>query len=241
MSVFSGCPIAPGSLLFWEERILLLLLRVICFALTGVLSGILGIFLARRLLRDRSLVYSLSPKTEFAFCSAMALPGGAVGGYTTGWVFPVCGALLICICTAFTVTDQMHRIIPNQTVLAVLGLKLFGGLPSLFGVQGFLPFDPVQSLIGMAVCFAIFSLPGFFGKHVGAGDIKLAAAMGFFLGFEYALIGIVFMGMLVIIYSVLQRKVPFPAFLRTQIPMGPFLAAGLFFSYLFSVGTIGIL
>jgi len=78
-----------------------------------------------------------------------------------------------------------------------------------------------------SVCFVIFFLPSLFGKQVGAGDVKLAAAMGFALGLTGSLYAIACMGALVLLYTFLDNRLPLAERLKSMIPMGPFLALGL--------------
>ena len=214
------------------------IIRVLCFALLGSGIGAAGIFWVRAIVKKRNLTYELNQKTEWIFVLVMALPGGLLGALTAGWIVPISGLILSGICGAAALTDLIYRIIPNETVLAVIGLKLLFGLPTVFGAEGFLPFDPVQSLLGLVVCFLLFSLPGLFGKKVGAGDIKLAGAMGFFLGLRFSLIGVVIMGLLVIGFSLVQGQMPVLKFLKEKIPMGPFITAGLFTAFIRSVSTL---
>jgi len=117
--------------------------------------------------------------------------------------------------------DAKHRVIPNELVLSILILS------AVFGFTGAIAFNVWQSLLGLAVCFIIFLVPSFFGKQVGAGDIKLAAAMGFALGLVGGLYAVAAMGALVLLYVLLERDVPLIQRFKTMIPMGPFLALAL--------------
>ena len=217
----------------WEGASLpVLILRIVCCAILGVLAGLAAKAWTKYLLRKRALEYTLTPKWEKLLCAATTVLGGAAGGLTTGIVAPVCGLLLLVICAVVSVTDWLHRIIPNPAVLALLLLKLALALPALLGVPGFPEFDLLQSALGLAVCFIVFSLPGLFGKKVGAGDIKFAAAMGFFLGLMNALYAVIVMGLLIIAYSVFQRRAPILEVFKSFIPMGPFIAVGTYAVYL---------
>lgn len=209
-----------------------LIIRTAICAVCGVAIGIIGIILAKLLLKQRNLEYVNSKKTDVLLSLAMAVPGGAVGAFTSGVALPICGLLLLCICVCISYADTYARVIPNQTVLAILVLGLAFGIPTLCGVENFLKFNIVQSLIGFVVCFIVFALPGLFGKKVGAGDIKLAAATGFFLGIYYALIAVVVMGVLVIVYGIFQRKLPLLSYMKTEIPMGPFITVGLMAAFI---------
>ena len=135
--------------------------------------------------------------------------------------------LLMTLGMAVAITDVHHRRIPNLFLIIMLAVRICFGIPALLGAPGFPEFPIVQSLLGLVLCFAIFFAPGFFGKSVGAGDVKLAAVMGFCLGLTNALIAIVIMGILVIVWSMVQRRMPMLEYLKSTIPMGPFLAAGM--------------
>ena len=124
-------------------------------------------------------------------------------------------------------TDWMCRIIPNPTVLAVFALKLLLIPAALLKIPGGISCSPLSSLGGMVFCFLLFSAPGLLGKQVGAGDIKLASAMGFLLEFNGSLLAIGIMGLLILGYCILQQRMPMHLFLKTNIPMGPFIAAGM--------------
>lgn len=209
-----------------------LILRILCCALAGVGCGLVSRVWAARLQERRGLAPQLAEKTERVLSAAMAVPGGALGALTTGTAMPACGLALLTICGTVSVIDWTHRIIPNQAVLAVLGLKLLSLLPASAGVAGVPAFGLLSSLAGLAGCFVLFLLPGFFGKNVGAGDLKLAAAMGFLLGLRGALVAVLVMGLLVLGYSIVQKQMPMLRFLKTNIPMGPFIAAGMLVSFL---------
>lgn len=209
-----------------------LALRIICCAVAGIACGYFVRAWARQLAAQRGLHYTLSPQSEHLLCTAMALPGGAVGALTSGIAAPLIALVLLCICGTVSLMDWLWRIIPNQTVLAVMGLKLLLGAAALVKLPGIPAFGTVQSLIGLFACLAVFFLPALLGHSVGAGDVKLAAAMGFLLGIHNALLGVVIMGLLVIGYMFVQRRMPLLTFLKSDIPMGPFIAAGMFTAFL---------
>lgn len=208
-------------------------LRILCCAMAGFACGFPTRVWIRQLQQQRGLTYSLTPRSEWLLNAAMAAAGGAAGAMTDGVVVPVCALFLLCICGTVFVIDWTYRIIPNQTVLAVFGLKLLMGLAALAGMPGARPFEILQSLIGFAACFLLFAFPGLMGKKVGAGDVKLAAAMGFLLGVTDALMAVVIMGMLILGYCMVQNKMPILAMLKTNIPMGPFIAVGMFAAFLY--------
>ncbi len=209
-----------------------MVLRMICFALIGAACGAGAAVWIGRLQDARGLKHTLGKRAAGLVTLIAALVSAAVGAATTGLVLRVCTVALLLICIAVSVMDWDYRIIPNQTVLAVLGLKLLLAVGGLTGLPGVPSFGLADALLGFGACFLVFALPGMFGKRVGAGDIKLAAAMGFLLGIQNALLSIVIMGALILGYALVQRRIPVVKFLKTDIPMGPFLTAGMFTAFL---------
>lgn len=209
-----------------------IIIRTMIFAICGLGASQASRIWTMSLMKNRSLDYTLSKKTEILLTVAMIVLGGITGAVTVGIAYPVTGILLLIICETVTVTDWNHRVIPNPAVLAIMVLKLITLIPSLLNMEGAMSFEILQSLIGLAACFFVFTLPGLIGKNVGAGDVKLAAAMGFFLGIYYSLLGVVFMGLLVVAYVFAQRRMPILMFIKTDIPMGPFIAAGMYAAFI---------
>lgn len=211
-----------------------LTIRTLCCAGAGALAALLARRWMALLLQQRGKEITPSAMQDRILVLLLTLCGAAVGALTTGWISAVCGLLLLAVCETAAVIDWNVQLIPNETVLALFALALLFGIPSLLGAPGFPPFDPIQSLLGMVACFAVFFIPGLFGKHVGAGDIKLAAATGFFLGLSNALIAVVLMGLIMFLWCAVQRKMPLLAMLKSNIPMGPFITAGLFATFLWT-------
>ena len=129
--------------------------------------------------------------------------------------------LSLSLCWIATMFDLRYRIIPNELIFSLLALA---AVSSLLGFTGA---GILSSLGGFWVCGALFVVPFFFGKKVGGGDVKLAAAIGLCAGLYNSLLVIALMGILVFIYSVIQRGT-FLGFLHKFIPMGPFITAAYF-------------
>jgi len=212
--------------------LLILILRTLCSALAGFGCGFAAEKWIRELLSDRERDYPLSAKAEWLLRLACALLGGVMGALLSEIPAILCGLILLIVLTVLSVTDWTYRLIPNPCVLAILILKIVFGVPALLGLPGFPECSILQSLIGLAALGLLFAMPGLFGKNVGAGDIKLAAAMGFFLGLRDALLAVIVMGLLVICYSLVQGKVPVLKFFKEYIPIGPFIAVGFLAIYI---------
>jgi len=117
--------------------------------------------------------------------------------------------------------DIKIRIIPNELVLAMVisGIVfqlLNYGLKALIG-----------AVASMAVMMAVFTaVAGFvgFGK-VGAGDVKLAGAMGLSLGYPLIItaVGIMAVALLIFILTGMALK---KIYLSTMLPFAPFMIIG---------------
>lgn len=207
-------------------------IRILMGAALGALCGWLSLFWAGRMLQNRGREERLRSPVQKILVIASGLCGGFIGYCTGGWLPGLFALALLTVALTVGVSDWLCRVIPNPTVLALFAVKLLLIALSLLKLPGLPSFSLLSSLGGMAFCFALFFAPGLLGKQVGAGDIKLAAAMGFLLGFYDALLAVVIMGLLVVAYSLAQRQMPLLAFLKTDIPMGPFIAAGMVAAYL---------
>ena len=196
-------------------------LPILLGAALGAALSVPAWLVSALLLRRRNIDFQLEPKYRLLLAAAMALFGGVIGwrvGLSFGGLYRL---LLMTVSACVFVIDAKHRVIPNELVLAILVLA------AVFGLTGTFSFQIWSSLLGLAACFVLFFVPSLFGRNVGAGDVKLAAAMGFALGLTGSLYAIVGMGVLVLAYLLLQVRVPMLERLKAVIPMGPFLALAL--------------
>lgn len=187
-------------------------------ALLGAGAGVAALWLSRLLMRQRGLAESISRKWQIILCAALAVVFVAsylIGGFTATYAYLLCMATLTLM---ISVIDIMHRLIPNQLILAIFAIT------ALFALTGWIEFDWLSSLAGLGVCFVIFLLPALLGKKIGVGDVKLAAAIGFAAGLMGSLFTIIVMGIL-IICMMLYRYLPIVNSLKTMIPMGPYIMA----------------
>ncbi len=129
--------------------------------------------------------------------------------------------LELSLCWIATMFDLKYRIIPNTVILAMLATA------AVFALIGETGAGIPSSLAGLAVVGLLFVFPYLFGKKVGAGDVKLAAAIGFCAGLQNALQVVMIMGVLVIAYFFLIKHGALHA-LKQYIPMGPFVTAAYF-------------
>lgn len=117
--------------------------------------------------------------------------------------------------------DVKIRIIPNELVLTVIILGI------IFQTINFGAKALIGAAISMAVMMVVFTaVAGFvgFGK-VGAGDVKLAGAMGLGLGYPLIItsVGIMAVALMVFILTGMALK---RIYLSTMLPFAPFMIIG---------------
>ena len=195
--------------------------------LIGIISGIgcslISIFFEKVLLEKRGRVFKTSKK-EKNIITILAIVVSCFTVANVNRISEIIYILLMLLaCILIYVTDLHHRIIPNEILVA----KLIIGIPALFGVTWVPEFNIISSLIGFVAGFVVFMIPAFIGKSVGAGDIKLAAVMGFCLGINGLLYGIVLMGIGVLIYEFIKGRTSLKNAMYEMIPMGPFMAVAM--------------
>lgn len=137
-----------------------------------------------------------------------------------------------------TVIDIKHYIIPDQISLTFLALGI---------VCAFFPgsITPLKALYGILAGGGSLYLVGWIGSIVlkkeamGGGDIKLMAAAGALFGVQNALLGIVFgalFGSIAGLFVIFTKKLS----TNHQIPFGPFLGAGIWFSLFFGQSLLSM-
>ena len=173
---------------------------------------------------------TLEPNRFFSSWATKLFMGVCNGAawYLLGLVFVSVSSLIIaCVivyCAFLTgLIDIRVHIIPNEAVMVfvVLGL-LFQVL--LFGFKGGLLAAIISMFVMMAVFLIVGAIMGF--DKVGAGDVKLAGAMGAILGYPNILYGVVVMAASMILFAVVGfviKKVS----LRSMVPFAPFMSLGI--------------
>ena len=192
------------------------ILIALAFAIFGAGSGYGATKLAQLLLRRRSLddYFPTRVIVIIPIILAIAFASGYIYfGLSVEFAYLMCMAALTAI---ISLTDVKHRIIPNQLVIAIFALTIG------FVFIGGMAFDWLSSLWGMLLCLAIFIIPALKGGGMGMGDVKLAAAIGFAAGLMGSLFTIVCMGLLIIL-AALFRYHPKVDYLKSMIPLGPFI------------------
>ena len=95
-------------------------------------------------------------------------------------------------------------------------------VPYLHGVEPEIWFNLRGCAMGMLLCFAVFFGGTLItGGKVGMGDVKLAMAIGFMLGWQRVLIAIALAGLLLIPFVFTQPGMNMKERLRQIVPFGP--------------------
>ena len=131
-------------------------------------------------------------------------------------------SLLLLYALVVTITDFSARLIPDLLTYPLLaaGLLLAVATPCL---------ELVDALVGGLVGLGLFWLIAVAGGRVfrrpamGGGDIKMAAALGVFLGWPRLLLA-VFLGCILALVGVITARLLVRRTLSREVPFGPFLA-----------------
>ena len=135
------------------------------------------------------------------------------------------GLVFVTVLAAITLTDLERRIIPNRILIVA---AVAGAAIAAVGDPGSLPERAIAAAAAGGVLFAAALA---YPKGMGLGDVKLAAAMGVFLGRNVApaILVALLAGSLVGLAMIAREGA---AARKRAIPFGPFLALG---------GVVGLL
>lgn len=134
-------------------------------------------------------------------------------------------SILITIGIIIAYIDLKIRIIPNEIVLTLIIVGIL--LQTIY----FGPKALISAFVSMIVMMVVFtSVAGFvgFGK-VGAGDVKLAGAMGLTLGYPLIITAIGIMAVVLLVFILIGMAIK-KIFLSTMLPMAPFMISGFIFA-----------
>jgi leader peptidase (prepilin peptidase)/N-methyltransferase len=164
------------------------------------------------------------PLIELATGALFALAAWKFELTVTGAVF----AAFFWVLVVLTVIDLEHKLLPNRVVYPAFATG-WAGLALAAAVDSDLD-RLVDAAIGSLIFGGFFFLVAFaYPAGMGGGDVKLAFVLGTFLGYVGAP-GVVLVGMFLSFLIGAVGGVAAMALTgtgrKTQIPFGPFLAAG---------------
>lgn len=173
---------------------------------------------------------------KLIFCILNASVWALAGIYMENLFAAILLSILFSAAVMITVLDLHIRIIPNELVLVMLAVGIaFQAVQ--FGFKA-LAFAALTMLIIMIVFTLLAGITGF--GMVGAGDVKLAGAMGLALGYPNIFTALIVMAAALLIYSLgglLLKKLT----LRSTFPLAPFLMSGMVIALLCIIFVPGLL
>ena len=128
--------------------------------------------------------------------------------------FSVFAALSLCI----GIVDFKTRRIPNTLLLAILGLLL-----SVDFLEGFavIPYYLIAGICAYGLFYMVYRLKG----GLGYGDVKYAGVIGYFLGPERVISGLLYAVLLGLAYWCAGSLI-FRWGKKQRVPFGPWLGCG---------------
>ena len=177
--------------------------------------------------RKKNLTLSPEPRFTSAYLKlGLCLLNGAawgLSGLLTGHLtVAALISLLFSTAVLIAIIDIRIRIVPNELLLVMLILGIVFQATQ-FGLTAILV--AALCMIGMMVFFTfVAGMVGF--DKVGAGDVKLAGAMGLALGYPNIISALIIMCAGFLLFSViglLIRKLT----LKSMLPFAPFMMTGM--------------
>lgn len=169
--------------------------------------------------RARCCGARISPRYPLTELAVGALYAATVLVYRHDAAEAAIGLVFVAMLAIVTLTDLERRIIPNKVLVAGVVLCLAIAIPT----------DPAglpERLIAAAAAGGLFFLVALaYPAGMGLGDVKLAAAMGLFLGRAVApaILAALLIGSLVGLALIVRHG---SGARKMAIPFGPFLALG---------------
>lgn len=199
----------------------------------GAAAGWLCMLLSKKLITARTdekvekwyLTNKLSP---VFWCLTGSAGFGVIQAFGNEPVQKVQLITIFLICCCISAVDFSIRKIPNSLLLALIAVKV------IFLIVDFSKEKLFESFWGFGIASVIFAIPSFFKISVGAGDIKLAAITGFYLGTYGFLQAMIIMAISIALYGIyiMIRKI---GNFKTKTAMGPYLAFGLICTLLYPI------
>jgi leader peptidase (prepilin peptidase)/N-methyltransferase len=211
-----------------------MLYKLIVFAIIGLYTGYIIPKLSLKIIQYKKKTNSIGSEEVQLFDNRIInifiiLFNGAAWCFTAYTAESLFAAVLICVQISlgiiFAYIDIKIRIIPNELILVLLTLGIIYQSFN-YGLEGIL-----GSIICMVFIMIVFTaLATFMGLgKVGAGDVKLAGAIGFALGYPSVVTAMGAMATVLLSYILIGlalRKIR----LTTMLPLAPFLVAGYIFA-----------
>lgn len=199
----------------------------------GALSGLLSLLLCKKLISSRTDTpinkFFISGKyAAVLWCAIGAAVFALVELQGIEITRKIEFIIATLICIQIGAVDISVREIPNSLLLALIVTK------SIFFAIDFTIEGLTQMLLGFVVANVVFILPSLLKIKIGAGDIKLAAVIGLYLGINGFLQSMIIMAIVISIYGLFLLASKRGGF-KTLTAMGPYLALGFICTLFFPI------
>ena len=151
---------------------------------------------------------------------------------------PILPVLLFVIILSFLgifFTDLAYGIIPDELTIAII----ISAIPLLIlSKPNLLPQHFLVGIISLLLFLGLYVLTH--GRGMGAGDVKLAGAIGFFLGFPKIIIGFYVAFLTAMIVSIILILMSRKKLKGDTIAFGPFLSIGAVAGYFLGIRILDL-
>ena len=165
--------------------------------------------------------------------------------WKVGYSLALVPALFIGFCLVLVALhDQKTTYVLSGYVYAAIAATLiyllatYTGIWSLKEVGVYLLPNALASVVAI-IPFALLFLFSK-GAWMGAGDIEIAALLGFFLGWPYFLVALYFAFIVGSVWGLAKVYFLKNAKLKSEMPFAPFLITGIVFAFLFSEQLVSL-
>jgi Flp pilus assembly protein protease CpaA len=216
-----------------------MMVQAVIFGIFGLISCFLlekiSIYITKKKCRDHEIDIDkekLKQKYKFALYVLNTTLWTFAGFQAANPFIAVLTAILFSLAIMTGIIDVRIHIIPNEFVAAML---IIGVAMQIFY------FDTKNLLTSLACMFGLGALFLIVGKmlgmqKIGAGDVKLAAAMGFVLGYPDILTAVLVMSASVLVFCFIGFA-RFRLSMKTMLPYAPFLMIGMAFSLILNIAS----
>jgi leader peptidase (prepilin peptidase)/N-methyltransferase len=175
--------------------------------------------------------------TKYLVLDLLLLLGAVDGWWLYGVTFQAFAILFLLASTlVISLTDFRFHLVPDRLTLLGIGVGLLIAVLSDH-------ISMLDAIIGGGTGFALFYIMAVVGDHLlkresmGGGDIKLAAMLGLFLGWQQLLLAVFLAAVLALVYTAVRWLLDRSS-LQARIPFGPFLLYASLIAFALGDGLI---
>lgn len=132
-------------------------------------------------------------------------------------------------------TDFTYGIIPDEFIITIVFSTI---LLSVLSAPNLIPRHFLVGLVSFILFLSLYAATR--GRGMGLGDVKLAGAIGFFLGFPSVIVGIYVAFLTALLVSMILILMGFKKLKGGTIAFGPFLSMGAVIGYFFGIRILAL-